>query len=343
MKHILFLGLAMTALSLFAVAQDEKQPKIEFERMEHDFGKIEKGSKVDTEFKFKNTGDATLEIKDVSTSCGCTSAKPEKTTYAPGEEGVIPVSFNSGRFSGPIQKNVTIVTNDTTNPRTIVKIKAEIIVDIMVKPPSIFVNNLKRGETATQELLVSTERIEKLEITDIKADQPFMMTSMERIDDKNVKINITVDGAKVPSGESRLRGFVSFNTNSESQPTVKTNVNVLIENPVSAQPNSVYMFGSKEGQPREAMIRLQPTAENKLVVNKEDVSIDVFLTQPDKPTEKTPVDIFTAEVTNEEGGATLKITLSEKAQKGRFEGAIIVKTNVQEQPEVRIPLRGSVI
>ncbi len=341
MKHALIMGFTLALATFWGHAQDEKAPKVEFERMEHDFGKIDKGAKVDTVFKFKNTGTDILEIKDVSTSCGCTSAKPEKISYQPGEEGNIPVSFNSGRFSGPIQKNVTIVTNDPINPRTVVKIKADVIVDIMTKPPTVFINNLKRGESNSQEILVSTERLEKLELSEVKADQPFIATAMERVDDKTVKLIVTVDGSKIPASESRLRGFVTFNTNSQSQPTVKTNVNVLVENPVTAQPSSIYMFGSKEGQPREAMVRLIPSSDKKLALS--DVTVEVKHANPETPNEKHSADILMTEIINEAGEATLKITLSDKAAKGRFEGAIVIKTNISEQPEVRIPVRGSVI
>lgn len=341
MKHAFFLATAMAFGAFCAHAQEAATSKIVFETMEHDFGKIDKGSKVDTVFHFTNTGSGTLEIKDVSTSCGCTSAKPEKTSYAPGEKGSIPVTFNSGRFSGPIQKNVTIVTNDPDSPRTVVKIKAEVIVDIMIKPPSIFVNNLKRGSSHEQELLVSTERLEKLEVTELKSDQPYMATTMEQIDDKTVKIKVTVDGTKIPASESRLRGFVSFNTNSSSQPVIKTNVNVLVQNPVSAQPSSVYMFGSKEGQPREALVQLLASDDKPLKLS--DISVDITHANPETPNDKKPADILSTELTEENGTSKIKIILSEKAQKGRFEGAIVIKTNIEEQPEVRIPVRGSVI
>ena len=37
------------------------------------------------EFSFTNEGDTAMEISEIKTTCGCTTAKLEKMTYAPGE------------------------------------------------------------------------------------------------------------------------------------------------------------------------------------------------------------------------------------------------------------------
>ena len=45
-------------------------------------------------FPFENTGDSTAEIREIKTTCGCTTATLEKKTYAPGESGVILGTFS---------------------------------------------------------------------------------------------------------------------------------------------------------------------------------------------------------------------------------------------------------
>ena len=49
-------------------------PKIEFAEPKFDFGKVPAGEIIKHAFAFTNTGDQTLEIKDVRPSCGCTTA-----------------------------------------------------------------------------------------------------------------------------------------------------------------------------------------------------------------------------------------------------------------------------
>ena len=76
------LSLILLLMSFVAVAQTAG-PQISFDKVDHDFGKINQGEKVSVTFKFTNKGSEVLEIADVKTSCGCTSATPEKLSFAP--------------------------------------------------------------------------------------------------------------------------------------------------------------------------------------------------------------------------------------------------------------------
>ncbi len=50
---------------------------------------------VSAVYRFQNISDQSVEIKDVRTSCGCTGAKFEKKTYAPGDKGEITVTYKT--------------------------------------------------------------------------------------------------------------------------------------------------------------------------------------------------------------------------------------------------------
>lgn len=86
-------------------------PKISFETMEHDFGDIMEGEKVEYAFKFTNTGNKDLVITSHTTTCGCTVPEYPKGAIAPGEGGVIKVAFNSKGKEGRNNKTITISTN----------------------------------------------------------------------------------------------------------------------------------------------------------------------------------------------------------------------------------------
>ena len=104
-------------------AQSSKYPVIVFDKKEHDFGEIVKGTPVTTTFSFKNTGEAPLVITDISTSCGCTV--PSDWTREPiavGESGKFTVKYN-GSGQNAITKAITVTAN-TEKSKEIVKIKA---------------------------------------------------------------------------------------------------------------------------------------------------------------------------------------------------------------------------
>jgi hypothetical protein len=108
------------ALSLSASAV------VKFEATELDFGEIEAGKVADLEFKFENTGDETLIIKNIAASCGCTTTKLDKKEYQPGEKGSIPVKFYSQGYNGKVLKTITVSTNDKDNVYTRLRITGKV-------------------------------------------------------------------------------------------------------------------------------------------------------------------------------------------------------------------------
>lgn len=104
---------------------DTKYPTMRFEKIEHDFGVINEGDKVETVFKFKNEGTSELLIINAEGSCGCTIPEYPKTPVKPGEVGEMKVSFDSNGKPGQQQKSVTVTTNTATGTEKI-NIKATV-------------------------------------------------------------------------------------------------------------------------------------------------------------------------------------------------------------------------
>ena len=102
-----------------------KLPKIELDKEIHDFGTINEGDKVETEFVVKNVGDADLIIHEAKGSCGCTVPQPPKDPIKPGDSAPIKVSFDSKGKPGSQEKTVTLKTN-TANGHEMFKIKANV-------------------------------------------------------------------------------------------------------------------------------------------------------------------------------------------------------------------------
>lgn len=102
-----------------------KLPKIELDKMEHDFGKINEGDVVETEFIVKNTGETDLIIADAKGSCGCTVPVWPKEPIAPGASAPIKVSFDSNGKPGQQSKTVTLTTNTEIGNESF-SIKAEV-------------------------------------------------------------------------------------------------------------------------------------------------------------------------------------------------------------------------
>lgn len=87
--------------------------EITFTETQVDWGTIREEAGVRVQrFHFTNTGDKPLLIKNVLTSCGCTSAEWSKTEYQPGATGSILVTYHP---EGRIETDINLVTEVYTN------------------------------------------------------------------------------------------------------------------------------------------------------------------------------------------------------------------------------------
>ena len=108
-----------------AKALEGKFPIVKLDKEVHDFGTINEGEKVETEFVVTNDGEVDLIISDAKGSCGCTVPKPPKDPIKPGASAPIKVSFDSNGKPGAQEKTVTLTTN-TENGHETFKIKANV-------------------------------------------------------------------------------------------------------------------------------------------------------------------------------------------------------------------------
>ena len=101
--------------------------QLHFSETQHDFGIVKGDQVVDYTFKFKNTGKGVLTINNVSTSCGCTVALISSKKLEPGEEGTLRVELDTKNREGKLNRNITIQSNDPSEPNKALLIFANII------------------------------------------------------------------------------------------------------------------------------------------------------------------------------------------------------------------------
>lgn len=99
------------------------QPKLTAADFTVDYGEVEFGGNGERVFKFKNEGKEPLLITNAQGSCGCTVPDWPRDPIMPGQEGTIKIKYDTRR-SGPINKQVTITTNEPEGSNThVVKVK----------------------------------------------------------------------------------------------------------------------------------------------------------------------------------------------------------------------------
>lgn len=150
-------------------------------------------------FPFRNSGDRTIRILSVSSDCGCTAAKPAQTTYEPGEEGEIAVTFNVGNFSGERVQRVFLVSDDPTQPRQTLTLRISIPSEITIAPR---VLQWRQGESVDwQEILLTVHPDSPVRLADVRSDDENVTLRWEKVSSEEEKgltfrIQVKPDGAR---------------------------------------------------------------------------------------------------------------------------------------------------
>lgn len=175
MKRLAFALLTLAAATALSVAQPAPAlaaaapatpsavgPRIQFDNLVFDFGRIRAGEPAKHTYVYTNTGDALLVINSVQPQCGCTTAGEWTKQAEPGQTGTIPIQFNTGNYNGPVFKQVTVNCNVTNQPAVFLQIKGTVFKAVDVAPPMAVLNLSPDSETSTAVVTITNNTEEPL-------------------------------------------------------------------------------------------------------------------------------------------------------------------------------------
>ena len=114
-SFLVFVAIVLSAISANAQEpQTNTQDSIIFNKLEHDYGTIERGGDGQCEFVFTNKGNSPLVLSNVRASCGCTVPQWPREPISPGETGSIKVKYNTN-IVGTFNKTITVNSNAANN------------------------------------------------------------------------------------------------------------------------------------------------------------------------------------------------------------------------------------
>jgi hypothetical protein len=187
-------------------------PKISIESARYDFGEVFEGARVEQVFRFTNTGDASLVIDRVRSSCGCTAALVSSTVIHPGESGEVSTTFDSYRFRGSISKTVFLYTNDPLQPVTQFILTGTVRPELVLERNDIDLGTLVPGEVREVRLDLTnhgqtTVNLTGVEVTSAEVQARFSSPVMAA----GGAIQLIVQ-VQAPAGRERLSGYLIVRT-----------------------------------------------------------------------------------------------------------------------------------
>ena len=350
MKLKLSVLLFLMVFSLYA------QPKASFDKVQHDFGKVNEGDgPVSYDFTFTNTGSAPLIIQNVSVTCGCTTPEYSRQPIRPGEKGFIKVSYDVKGRPGAIDKTVVVHTNSSP-PTTNLRIVGEVA---PVDRPPAEAFRYPAGAISMDDMHVSFKRLYSAEksVLVVRAYNP--SSDPVKISFINLPAHIRAEAkpATIKQGEtSEIRvaydaarkndwGFVSDQIsmilNDNKARDYKLTVTATIEEDFSRWTNAQLQNAPsisldrqtieagkiKKGDKKTYNVKLTNSGKSKLSIRKIDTGSGQLLTV------NAPKEI------NAGASADLTVTFDSNGQSGELSRSITLITNDPRNSQITLRFR----
>ncbi len=184
-----WIGLSLIILAACAnVSAQESQEKVSRAKMiisedSWDFGFIPSHSFVSHTYRIRNIGKDYLIIERVRLTCGCTTAPLNKDKLAPGESTDLLVTFNSGKYVGPVRKGLYIVSNDSSYPGRSIDFSAVVAGKnpiATVTPEAIEFDSIQASGNEKKHIKLDNFSGSELKVSLIENPQDYLMISIKR-------------------------------------------------------------------------------------------------------------------------------------------------------------------
>lgn len=302
-----------------------------------DFDIVAKGDVISHEFLIKNEGDAPLEITDVKPACGCTVARYDKKIL-PGKTGKVSTKVKTSDFSGPISKSIAVFTNDDSNPKLQLVVKAKIQPYISIYPGYARYNYVQGEIPGRVPQTVWAADGEPLKVLGIKSPSEDLKVSYRQLDKEEnnpkggdvqwrVELTLSPDATVGP-----LREYVELEVDHPKQKSVRIPISGFVRPRQHITPDKLD-FGPLQG----ATLPLRRT-----------LNFTNFATQGIEVTGiDTGLEDLTAEIVpneNQQGHRfKLLLTLGPNMPKGAFDTKVTIHTSDAQKPTIELPVKGSVL
>jgi hypothetical protein len=203
-------------------------PQLVAEQLNYDFGEVLQGAKVEYTYRFRNAGDAVLEVGNVRSSCGCTAALLSARRIAPGDIGELQATFDSTRFQGAVSKVITLDSNDPQHPQVAFNLFGKVKAELLLQPERVNWGVVEKNQLLETQLTISNLSSSTIRLEPPRSTNPAVsaeLSSLHIPPGGQVELRLT---AKLPDDQTRLSGYIIVATDYANYPQIRVSVSARL-------------------------------------------------------------------------------------------------------------------
>lgn len=226
-KYLFFNAILLLMITGIIPGQALAAPKATFPEPAHNFGTLPDSGIHNHTFTVQNTGDEELVLERIITDCGCATTESDKV-IAPGQQGTITVSFNSGGYQDvTVKRKIRVYTNDPENDPAVLTISAFVEAPVNITPQRVSFTGVP-GEPMSRTVTITPSERYPLKIVsaearfgqnirlefkeDLTGDEPVYYVTIYNTRETSGKyvdtIILKTDNAEVPEVSIRVNGTI---------------------------------------------------------------------------------------------------------------------------------------
>lgn len=187
------------------------------------------------DFVFTNTGNATLEIKSVTPSCGCTTAGEWTHLVEPGHTGQISLQFDTKRFNGRVTEVTAVASNDRAHYKVTLAFTGTVWRPIDIKPWTVILKpTMDSGIGASNTSEIINHMIDPITVGTPASDNPAFTAELKTIVPGR-EFRLVVHSNPI-NRSTMIHGNITMRTSSDTAPSITVSAMVIPQAPLVVSP-----------------------------------------------------------------------------------------------------------
>ncbi|TWT37508.1 hypothetical protein KOR34_24600 [Posidoniimonas corsicana] len=254
--HLRVCLILLATLVLAPACHAQQWAKEMFDKVDHDFGAVARGSDTVYRFEVTNKYKEDIRLLSVRSSCGCTSPSIETTDWIKTwEKGYVLAKFNTRTFTGLHSATLTVDLEvkspkvSTYRGQVQLRVHGNIRGDVVFEPGAIVFGEVDQGDTLEKRVTVTHSGRSSWKIEDVRSASDNLEVELtERHRSGGRVVYDLLARLKEGATPGLVKEQLAIVTNDSSNPRVPIDVEGRIVPEISVAPANLVFGKVEEGQ-----------------------------------------------------------------------------------------------